>query len=67
MEEGIANSAKQSVEVTQELLTLLRGVNEKLSKENGSEQEQPQSIDVGSKRSRWYEHTFRGLSWMGMP
>jgi hypothetical protein len=35
MEEGIDNYPKETVEVTQELLTLLRGINEKLLKEKG--------------------------------
>jgi hypothetical protein len=65
MEEGMANSLKETVEVTQELLTLLRGINEKLSKEKGSEQ--PGGIKGRGDRFRWYEHTLRGLNWITMP
>jgi hypothetical protein len=65
MEGVIANSPKETIEVTQELLTLLRGINEKLSKEEGSEQQQGTGGE--GERFRWYEYTLPGLSWMSMP
>jgi hypothetical protein len=63
-EEGSSSSSERMVEVLEELLSLLRGNDGKLSKGKGAQQPQ---VDHGpDKPFRWYERSDPGLGFMCM-
>ena len=66
-------------DASEELLTLLRGINEKLTRENGRHTASPpvggsreafataarRPFLVDETRFKWYENTHRGIDWIG--
>jgi hypothetical protein len=60
--------ANNGMDVSKELLTLLREINKKLSREEHSEQSQCSESEEDRKAKsdlfRWYEETHRGRDWI---